>query len=53
MLTYLLQDDRSTQSLHAQDFNPIHRVLDRASKASGLGDKAPEAEEYLSNKDEI
>jgi len=53
---YLLQGGKSIQSLRVRDFEPMHRVRRRASnrsKASGLGDKAPEAGEYLSNKYEI
>jgi len=41
---------------HAWNFEPMHRVWDLAStgsKAFDLGDKAPEAGEYLSNKYEI
>jgi len=56
LLTYLLQGGRYIQSLHVRDFEPMHRLRGRsstASKASGLGDKAPEVGEYLSNKYEI
>ena len=44
LFTYLLQGDRSIQSLRAWDFEPMPMVQGRAStrsKASGLGDKAP------------
>jgi len=56
LLTYLLQGGRSIQSLHAWDFEPLHRVRGRSStgsKASGPGDKMPEAGGYFFNKYEI
>jgi len=54
--SYLLQGGRSIQSLHVRDFEPMHSVWGHdsaGSKAFGLGNKAPEAEEYLWNKSEI
>ena len=46
LLIYLLSGGRSIQSLHAQNFEPLHMVWGRAStgsKASGLGTKPHEA----------
>ena len=48
--TYLLEGGRSVQSLRTRNFEPMRWVRGRASTGyidSGLGNKAPEAGEYL------